>query len=211
MLNAIPVNSPKLKTPQVIAKADSGASHNYWRENDAHCLTNVKPTRPCDIVLPDATVIRPTNCGQIPLSSSLSSIAKDTVIIPKLKSSSLISLGQLCDDGYKIELDKKHLLVKKNNQNILKGYRNHEDGLWDMPINTSYQMPPTHPGLYKKRVNHTQQSRYPIQNRKTKRLKPLPTVQSSITNSEIDKEISNINHMSNKVNVILRKIKQKLI
>ena len=129
MLNTIPVNSPKSKTPQVIAKADSGASHNYWREEDAHCLTNVQPTKPCDIILPNAAVIRPSKCRQIPLLSTLSSTAKDAVIVPKLKSSSLISLGQLCNDGCKIELDRKHILVKKNNENILEGFRNYEDGL----------------------------------------------------------------------------------
>lgn len=98
----MPANSPKLKTPQVIAKADSSALHNYWREEDSHCLTKVKPTRLCDIILPNETIAQPTNCGQTPPSSTLSTVAKDAVIVIKLKSSSLISLGQLCDDGCKI-------------------------------------------------------------------------------------------------------------
>ena len=43
-------------------------------------------------------------------------------------------MGQLCDNDCEITLTKKDLLAKKNDQIILKGYRNNTDGLWDIPI-----------------------------------------------------------------------------
>ena len=105
-----------------------------------------------------------------------------------------------------------HLLVKNNNKNILEGYRNYEDGLWDTPINALHKMPLTHPGLCKRRANHVKQAKFPTQNIKIKSPKPLPTAHSSITNSEIDREIARINYITNKSNVILRKKnKQKVI
>ena len=56
------------------------------------------------------------------------------MVLPKLKSSNLISIGQLCDDGCSILLDKAKMLAFKNNKLILKGFRNKSDGLWDIPI-----------------------------------------------------------------------------
>ena len=89
-----------------------------------HCLTNIKPAKKCNIILPNATAIQPSQSGQIPLSAKLSTSAKDALILPKLKSSSLISLGQLCDDNCTVILDKKKLQVFKNNEVVLEGQRN---------------------------------------------------------------------------------------
>ena len=125
-----PVNSPLYsKPPIVIAKGDSTASHNYWREQDKHYLTYITSAKPCEIILSNATAVKSSQCGRLPLSAALSNKAKDATIIPKLKSSSLISLGQLCDDGCNVELDKLSLKVFKHDNLILKGYRNLSDGL----------------------------------------------------------------------------------
>ena len=65
------------------------------------------------------------------------------MIIPALKSASLISLGQLCDDNCHILLTKSHLHTIKNGKTILTGYRNPRDGLWDIPL----QAVPSHQAL----------------------------------------------------------------
>ena len=59
----------------------------------------------------------------------LSSKAKNTTIVSKLKSSSLISLSQLYDNLYNVLLNKTDLKVFKDNRIILKGYKNLRDGL----------------------------------------------------------------------------------
>ena len=90
--------------------------------------------------------------GQLPLSKHLSTTACNAIVLPNLQSSSLISLGQLCDDNCVVTLDKKNLQVKKNNKVIMNGIRNKNDGLWDIPITK------THPGLHAARCNHIKSS-----------------------------------------------------
>ena len=59
------------------------------------------------------------------------------MVLPGLKSSSFLSLGQLCDDNCNILLTKHHLHTIKNGKEILRGYRNYQDGLWDVPLSTA--------------------------------------------------------------------------
>ena len=78
------------------------------------------------------------------------------MILPGLKSASLILIGQLCDDNCDVFLNKNTLLVVKDKEVILEGTRNQADGLWDIPvqktsITKNYDLPPIHPGLYRSR------------------------------------------------------------
>ena len=81
------------------------------------------------------------------------------MILPELKSSSLISMGQLCDDDCLVVLSKKKLAAIKDNKIVLKGTRNKKDGLWDIPIyktditESNYEEPTTHSGMYMARQN----------------------------------------------------------
>lgn len=54
--------------------------------------------------------------------------------MPNLKNATLLSAGQLCDDGCVIKLDKDRAHVYKNNHLLFQGIRNPRDGLWDMNI-----------------------------------------------------------------------------
>ena len=108
LLSKTLVNSPK---KIVIAKGDSTATHNYWRDEDKHCLNALEPAPPCRVILPNAASVSPSLQGQLPLSNKLSAKAKNTIVLPELKSSLLISLGQLCDNNCNIYLDKKKLSV----------------------------------------------------------------------------------------------------
>ena len=148
----LPKDSP-CKPSVTIAKGDSGASKHYWRPQDKNCLTNVQPYTAVAVTLPNSSSITSETKGQLPLSTKLSSKAKEAIVLPQLQSSSLISLGQLCDDNCNIQLNKKELKVYKNNELVMKGFRNQSDGLWDIPIVTklqddNYKMPPTHPSIY---------------------------------------------------------------
>ena len=108
------------------------------------------------VMLPNATNIIPSLQGHLPLSNKLPMKAKKATVLPDLKSSSLISLRQLCDDDCKVLLDKKKLQVFKENDVILEGTRNLKDGLWDMPIKDNYVVPKSHPGLcFKTKLNMT--------------------------------------------------------
>jgi len=117
----------------ITVKADSGASKHYFRKSDIACLTKITPIPGPSVYLPDMTAIKITHKGTLPINN-LSQHAKTVNILPELKSSSLLSLGQLCDDNCQVLLQKQDLRVFKNNKTIIKGKRNLTDGLWDVNI-----------------------------------------------------------------------------
>jgi hypothetical protein len=109
---------------------------------DRHALSNIHPTPfGPSVMLPNSTNIQATHTGQLSFHSSLSTKAKTAHILDGITNSSLVSLGQLCDDNCIAVLDKTHLNVYKNSQCILTGKRNTEDGLWDIPIPTIIPAP----------------------------------------------------------------------
>ena len=118
----------------VIAKGDSAASNHYWRLQDMDTLTNVKSAPGPTVTLPNLTTITSTQQGQLPLSQKLSHQAKQAAVLTDLHSASLISFGQLCDDNCKVLLDKKKCYVMKDQELILQGTRNYNDGLWDITL-----------------------------------------------------------------------------
>ena len=56
------------------------------------------------------------------------------MVLLRLKSASLVSIGKLYDDNCDILLNKRKLIVVKDNEIVLQGFRNYSDDLWDLPI-----------------------------------------------------------------------------
>ena len=105
-----------LHTRYCIAKADTGASNHYWMKKNGNVLKNVTLAPGPSVQLPNSELIHSTARGEIPLPKELSQDAKETMILPKLTSSNLISLGQLCDDDCEIILNKDIMKAIKNNK-----------------------------------------------------------------------------------------------
>ena len=97
-------------------------------------MKNLLPSTGTTVHLPNLETITSSAAGFLPLHTSVSTAAKLTHVFDDLHSASLLSLGQLCDDGCKVLLDEKNIHVFKNNQIVLTGYRNKRDGLWDVPL-----------------------------------------------------------------------------
>ena len=200
----------------VIAKGDSGASAHYWREQDKAILQNIHPDTTVKVTLPNAEPISSTLKGTIPLSSKLTSKAKQATVLPNLHSSSLISLGQLCDDNCKVILDKKELNVYKDEQVLLKGYRNSKDGLWDIPITTdtissNFEMPPTHPGMYSNRVKRRLPSNNTAPTIKYNKMKPnkLNSAAHSFPSINLQQLLNEYKEKDHQVNVIIKQKQSK--
>ena len=85
-------------------------------------------------MLLDSTSIHATHTGQLTLHDSLSAQSQKAHILDGITNSSLISLGQLCDDDCVAILDKQKIEIYKNNHRVLYGPRNRTDGLWDIPL-----------------------------------------------------------------------------
>ncbi len=122
-------------TLTIIAKADSGASSHYFKPTDKAALTDLKitPFGP-SVTLPDSTTLTASHSGLLPFQQNLSTKAKTAHVLDGLTNSSLISIGQLCDDDCIAVLDKRKLQVFKNSERVLEGTRNPTDGLWDIAI-----------------------------------------------------------------------------
>lgn len=83
--------------------------------------------------LPDSTTIQSTETGQLPIPG-LSHKATSAHVFKDLQSSSLLSIGKMCDDGCLVMFDKEYMRVFQNNKEILRGVCNYTDGLWDVNI-----------------------------------------------------------------------------
>jgi hypothetical protein len=71
--------------------------------------------------------------GQLPLSKKLSSTAQSAFVLDDLKTGTLISLAQLCDDDCTAIFNKYDVKILKNDEIIINGTRM-PNGLWSLPI-----------------------------------------------------------------------------
>ena len=161
------------------------------------------------VTLPNSNSIFSETKGQLPLSAKLSPKAKEAIVLPKLQSSSLISLGQLCDDNCNVHLDKKELKVYKEKELVMKGYRNPVDGLWDIPIVTKLQqdnciMPQIHPSMC---IAKKQPVQTMVEHKLKKRRKPNITYTPYPLQNE---ECLDQQPKCHAINVILRKKQTKI-
>ena len=90
---------------------DSGASYNFLKENDPDILQNKKPLlKGPSAQFPDGTIISSTQDGYLPIPS-LSSNATHSLVYPGIQNSSLLSIGQICDDGCIAIFDSKLMRI----------------------------------------------------------------------------------------------------
>ena len=66
------IDSLLKNNPTMIVKGDSAAKKHYWRLNDGHCLTNIKPSVLKQFTLPNASSITTSDQGQLKQSPKLS-------------------------------------------------------------------------------------------------------------------------------------------
>ena len=128
-------------------KADTGATQHYVKATDVHLLLNPTPTDAGPQVrLPDGKCIKATHSGHLPLRAyNLAPTATRAHVFPHLRNASLLSLGQLCDDGCIAVFDKDKLEVFKDGTIVITGTRNQTDGLWDVNLNPPPPDPTPHP------------------------------------------------------------------
>ena len=125
------------RTKVINLTADSGASGHYVKEDDKLVLSTQQPAlNPSIVHVPTGDTIVSTEEGPLPIPH-LSKQATMARIFPALKNSSLLSIGQLCDEDCLALFSKYHLIITKDNEIILKGVRNPTNGLWDVPFQTT--------------------------------------------------------------------------
>ena len=82
-----------------LLKADTGASATSVKLEHAKYLSNLNKTNQGPRVhLPNNTILRPSHTGTLSLNDSPKI---HTYVLPEMKNESLLSVGQLCDQGCK--------------------------------------------------------------------------------------------------------------
>ena len=84
------------------------------------------------MALPNKSIITSSKKGLLPIPTNKT--AKPALILPGLTNSSLLSIGQLCDDNCTAIFDKNTMYIYKYAKIILTGNRNINDGLLDVQI-----------------------------------------------------------------------------
>ena len=134
----------------------------------------------------------------------LSKAARKARILKDLKSTNLISIGQLADNGCQTSINEHKLEIKKQGKIILTGRRNCSDGLYDIPIFSSHPNPKSciQDNNYKIPVIHNILPRLP-QPTKYKKPQRTPKRYKLYTRNEY-----HINHISsNNMDTILQETK----
>ena len=88
---------------------------------DEACLKNTKKYTGPAVLLLDAGSIKPIKIGQLLLSSKFSKETQTTTGLSQLKSASLISLRQLCDNYCIVLLEKENMYAIKEDEVVLRG------------------------------------------------------------------------------------------
>lgn len=114
-------------------KADSGATGHYFATTSEHLLDELQPSPTMCVRIPNGETIQANKQGHL-IIPNLSKQATKTYTFPHL-TTSLLSVGQLCDDNCRVCFEKRKMEVTKNGHHILEGNRNPTDGLWDVDIN----------------------------------------------------------------------------
>ena len=83
------------------------------------------------VILPNNETIHSTHDAKLNIPN-VNKAAKAATVYPNLTSSSLISIGQLCDDNCTAIFTKENMRVVKDDNIVLEGERNLNDGLWDV-------------------------------------------------------------------------------
>ena len=86
------------------------------------------------IFIPDAGTLHANKHGSLPLTSTLPPEATAAKIVSGLKSSYILSLGQLCDDCCNAIPNKKNRYSINDKEVVIKWEHNQRDDIWEIII-----------------------------------------------------------------------------
>ena len=144
-----------------MAEGDSAASRHYIRPQDAGGLLDIaQPETPVEVTLHNLETLTSELEGKLPLDEQLlSAKARTATVLNGLGSASLISLGQLCNDGCTVVLTRTTLRVCKAGKVLIQGPRNWNDRLWDIELlQPRLHQPKYKPTIHKREANSKKQT-----------------------------------------------------
>ena len=108
---------------------DSGCTSHYIQQNND--IPQRATDSPISVVLPNGEVMTSTITTNLKIPSATEK-GNQAHMFPNLKSGNLLSVGQLCDDGYKVTFTNRKVTFTKNNETKFEGNRNQTNGMWTL-------------------------------------------------------------------------------
>jgi hypothetical protein len=130
--------APPLLTPHETAIVESGCTDHFLLVN-APCLNKVKSQTPLMVRLPNGTTMESSHTAELN-SPHLNAAASIAHVSPGMANHYLLSVGQLCNEGY-IFTFKNALVTVCNSQKfqIMSGPRDLDTGLWRINLKQDNQ------------------------------------------------------------------------
>jgi hypothetical protein len=136
----ITVGPPTFTLPHQLAIADTGSTAHFGTI-DAPVINKRLSLNPISIRTPNGTIMTLTHEADLDLPM-LPPAARHIHIVPELASSSLISMGQLCDAGCSVAFTATDVNVSVNDTVVLTGHRTPNTLLWHFPLPIPTPAPP---------------------------------------------------------------------
>jgi hypothetical protein len=123
--------TPPLLKPHETAIVDYGCTGHFLLV-DEPCLNKIKSRTPLTLRLPNRATMESPHTAELDIPE-LNAAASKAHVFPVIANHSLLSFGQLCDEGYIVTF-KNALVTVCNSQKfqILSGPRNSDTGLWHL-------------------------------------------------------------------------------
>jgi hypothetical protein len=120
---------PPILKPHETAIVDSGCTGHFLLVN-APCLNKVKSQNPLTVRLPNGATMDSTHTTALNIQE-FNKAASIAHIFPGMANHSLLSVGQLCNEGYTVTFRNESFIICNSQElQILKGDRDLDTGIW---------------------------------------------------------------------------------
>jgi hypothetical protein len=121
--------TPTLLKQHESAIVDSGCTGHFLLVN-APCLNKVKTRTPLTVRLPNGAIMESSHTAELNIPE-LNAAASKSHIFHGMSNHSLLSVGQLCDEGYIVTIKQSSVTIcHSDNSQILSGPQDLNTGLW---------------------------------------------------------------------------------
>ena len=137
------LNNSSFQNTTYKAKLDSGATKHFFKKEHLQFLHNIKSLTDGPVAhLPNGITVKTTHEGTVNFASPMLQKSSKVLVFPNLINKSLVSIGQLFDDGCIMFFTKQNAYITKNGKLLITGQRNTFDGLWDISLQSNATQQP---------------------------------------------------------------------
>jgi hypothetical protein len=130
--------TPPLLEQHETAIVDSGCTGHFLLVN-ARCLNKVETQTPLTVRLPNGATMESSHTADLDIPE-LNADASKAHVFPVMAHHSILSVGQLCDEGYIVTFKQDTVTIcNSGNSQILSGPRDLNTGLWRINLKQTHK------------------------------------------------------------------------